>query len=109
MLNYVDRMVLAAVVGPIKKTFFGEGGIGNTGDALASLVNWFQHRLGFRLEDALIGVLGTAFMLTYMIGAPVFGRLAERRSRWVLIAVGVGLWSLASGASGLAATFLICS
>ena len=43
--------------------------------------------------------------MSYMIGAPVFGRLAERRSRWMLIGVGVMLWSLASGGSGLAVTF----
>jgi MFS family permease len=41
-----------------------------------------------------------------MIGAPVFGRLAERHSRWTLVGIGVALWSLASGASGLAATFV---
>ena len=52
-----------------------------------------------------IGLLGTAFMVVYMIGAPVFGRLAERTSRWILVGVGVILWSLASGASGLAGTF----
>jgi MFS family permease len=37
----------------------------------------------------------------------VFAKLAERRSRWLLIGIGVVLWSLASGASGLAATFLV--
>jgi MFS family permease len=46
-------------------------------------------------------------MLTYMIGAPVFARLAEKRSRWKLVAMGVILWSLASGGSGLAPTFLM--
>ncbi len=107
LFNYVDRMVLAAVVSPIKRTFFAEGGPAAAGGALAALVDWFQHRLGFKPEDALIGVLGTAFMVMYMIGAPVFGRLAERHSRWVLVGIGVTLWSLASGASGLAATFLM--
>jgi len=72
-----------------------------------TVVNWFQHRLGFKPEDALIGLLGTAFMVVYMIGAPVFARLAERRSRWVLVGIGVALWSLASGASGLATGFLM--
>jgi predicted MFS family arabinose efflux permease len=52
-----------------------------------------------------MGSLSSAFMISYMIAAPVFGFLAERMSRWLLIAAGVGLWSLASGASGLAATF----
>ena len=46
-----------------------------------------------------------AFMVLYMIGAPIFGRLAERHSRWFLVAIGVIAWSLASGASGLATTF----
>ena len=105
--NYVDRQVLAAVVGPIKRTFFGEHGAVPAGDTLAVIIGWFQERLGFKPEDALIGVLGMAFMVMYMIAAPVFGRLAERRSRWMLVGVGVILWSVASGASGLAGTFLI--
>jgi MFS family permease len=37
----------------------------------------------------------------------VFGWLADRVSRWLLVGVGVGVWSLASGASGLAHTFTI--
>jgi MFS family permease len=107
LFNYVDRMVLAAVVSPIKRTFFSEGAAPQAHDALAAIVAWFQHRLGFKPEDALIGVLGTAFMVTYMITAPVFGRLAERYSRWMLVGIGVTLWSMASGASGLAGTFLL--
>jgi MFS transporter, Spinster family, sphingosine-1-phosphate transporter len=106
LFNYVDRQVLAAVVGPIKRTFFGEGGAATTG-SIGALLAWFERVAGFKPEDALIGVLGTAFMVTYMVGAPVFGRLAERRSRWALIGVGVLLWSVASGASGLAGGFFI--
>jgi len=26
-------------------------------------MNWFEQRLGFKPEDALIGLLGTAFMV----------------------------------------------
>jgi MFS family permease len=37
-----------------------------------------------------------------MLTAPLFGALATRVPRWWLIAIGVGVWSLASGASGLA-------
>jgi MFS family permease len=37
-----------------------------------------------------------------MLAAPVFGALATRMSRWLLIGIGVTVWSLASGASGLA-------
>ncbi len=105
LFNYIDRQVLSAVVGPIKATFFGANGSG-AGETLTAVMNWFQHRLGFKPEDALVGLLGTAFMVVYMIGAPVFGRLAERTSRWVLVGIGVILWSLASGASGMAATFV---
>jgi MFS family permease len=105
LFNYIDRQVLSAVVGPIKATFFGTNGAG-AGETLTAVMNWFQHRLGFKPEDALIGLLGTAFMVVYMIGAPVFGRLAERTSRWVLVGIGVVLWSLASGASGMATTFV---
>lgn len=105
LFNYVDRQVLAAVVDPIKDTFFG-GHAGTTGStSLDALQTWCRTHLGFRPELALIGVLSMAFMVMYMIGAPLFGRLAERRSRWLLIGVGVILWSLASGASGLAGTF----
>ena len=105
LFNYIDRQVLAAVVGPIKATFFGAGGAG-AGETLTVVMNWFQQRLGFKPEDAVIGLLGTAFMVVYMVGAPVFGRLAERTSRWVLVGIGVVLWSLASGASGMATTFV---
>jgi MFS family permease len=43
-----------------------------------------------------------AFMLTYMLIAPLFGWLADRMPRWRLVGIGVILWSMASGASGLA-------
>ena len=102
LFNYVDRQVLAAVVPSIERSFFG-GGEKSAG--LEAMQAWCRDHLGFRPELALIGVLSMAFMVLYMIGAPVFGRLAERHSRWVLVGIGVVLWSLASGASGLAATF----
>ncbi len=105
LLNYMDRQVLSAVVGPIKASFFGPGAAG-AGETLTAVMDWCQQRLGFKPEDALVGLLGTAFMVVYMFGAPVFARLAERTSRWMLIGIGVILWSLASGASGLAATFV---
>ena len=105
LLNYMDRQVLAAVVGPIKASFFGPGAAG-AGAMLTAAMNWCHDRLGFTPEDALVGLLGTAFMVVYMFGAPVFARLAERTSRWMLIGTGVILWSLASGASGLAGTFV---
>ncbi len=103
LFNYVDRQVLAAIVPSIERSFFGAGAGGSA--ALQALQNWCRAHLGFKPELALIGVLSMAFMVLYMVGAPVFGRLAERHSRWALVGIGVALWSLASGASGLAATF----
>lgn len=85
LFNYIDRQVLAAVELDAQRTLLPD-------DPNA---------------QAKMGLLWTAFLVTYMIAAPIFGVLAERWSRWLLIGVGVTLWSLASGASGLAATFSI--
>ena len=84
LFNYIDRQVLAAVEPEIRESFFA------TGDLNAM---------------AKTGLLGTAFLVTYMLSAPVLGFLADRFSRWVIVGAAVILWSLASGGSGLAATF----
>jgi MFS family permease len=42
-----------------------------------------------------------------MLLSPVFGRLGDTWSRWALVGIGVIVWSLASGASGLATGFLV--
>src|SRR5262249_17692032 len=106
LFNYVDRQVLAAVVPSIERSFFGGAGGAKSSAALDAIQSWGRTHLGFQPELALIGVLSMAFMVLYMVGAPIFGRLAERHSRWALVGIGVISWSLASGASGLAATFL---
>ena len=79
--NYIDRYILASVEPSIRATFFAPG------DPNAM---------------AITGALGTAFIVSYMISAPALGWLADRFSRWVIIGCAVILWSLASGASGLA-------
>jgi MFS family permease len=84
LFNYIDRYVLAAVEPEIRAAFFAAG------DANAMAVS---------------GLLGTAFFVTYMLSAPALGWLSDRFSRWLIIGLAVILWSLASGASGLAATF----
>jgi MFS family permease len=99
LLNYIDRYVLSAAVPHIRHTFFGP-------DSGAQF-EWFHRHLGFTPQNAMLGLLSMAFMVTYTIVAPVFGRTAERRSRWAIVGVGVLLWSIASGASGLATTFLM--
>ena len=85
LFNYVDRYILAQVSETI--------------------------RLEFGASSAAMGALSFAFLVTYMILSPVFGWLADRYSRWMLIGIGVSFWSLASGASGLAQTFvaLLCT
>lgn len=84
LFNYIDRYILAAVEPLISAHFFGA----HDDTAMAKT-----------------GALATAFLVSYMILAPLFGWLADRYSRWQLIAFGVALWSLASGWSGMAATF----
>ncbi len=86
LFNYIDRQILAALEPDIRETFFS-----------ASDVN----------AMAKTGLLGDAFFVTYMVSAPILGLLADRFSRWIIIGSAVILWSLASGGSGLAATFAI--
>src|SRR4051794_19417813 len=85
LFNYIDRFVLAAVEPKIARTFFGESSDAET--------------------LAKTGSLATAFIITYMLTAPVFGWLADRASRWLLVGLSVPVWSFATGASGLAHTF----
>jgi MFS family permease len=51
------------------------------------------------------GWLWPAFMLVYMIAAPVFGSWGDRGSRTRPIALGVGIWSIATVLSGLARNY----
>ncbi len=83
LFNYIDRQILSANIPNIEKDF---------------------DTAGNPVTKAQLGLLATAFMVAYMIFAPLFGWLADRVTRWHLIGLGVILWSLASGASGLSAT-----
>jgi MFS family permease len=85
LFNYIDRYILAAVLPRIRQEF------------LAGDPNQFQKA----------GWLFPAFLISYMCAAPILGWLADRVSRWWLIAVSVTLWSLASGWSGVAGSFVI--
>src|SRR6266496_1248303 len=86
LFNYIDRQILAALEPDIRASFF------TSGDVNAMMKT---------------GLLGDAFFVTYMISAPLLGFLADRISRWLIVGSAVILWSLASGGSGLAATFAI--
>ncbi|MDQ3623955.1 MAG: MFS transporter [Verrucomicrobiota bacterium] len=85
LLCYLDRYILAAVIPAVKAEFLA-------GDPDA---------------NGKAGLLTTAFLVSYMLTAPLFGWLADRFSRWLIIGLSVALWSLASGATGLAGTFLM--
>jgi len=83
LFNYIDRYVLAAALPRIGEELLA-------GDPAA---------------EEKKGLLATVFLLSYMLASPIFGFLADRFSRWLLVGVGVILWSLASGESGRASTF----
>jgi MFS family permease len=90
IFNFVDRQVLAAVEPEVQRDFFPNNAENKPLDKGAN----------FKM-----GVLAFAFLATYTVTAPLFGWLAGRMSRWLLVGIGVGVWSLASGASGLAPTY----
>jgi MFS family permease len=79
LFNYLDRYVLAAVLGPM------------------------QHDL--HLGDAEGGWSASAFMLGFFITAPFFGYLGDRHPRKYLMLAGVAVWSAATAATGLAQNF----
>lgn len=79
-LNYMDRWVAAAV---------------------APLV-----QADFHLSDALVGLLGTAFLLVYAVAALPFGYWGDRGVRRTVIGVGVTIWSLSTLVSGLVTNYV---
>ncbi len=90
LVNYIDRYVLSAVETLIRKDFFGDADKGT---------HWYNSPM------FLMGSLAPAFLVTYMLAAPVFGWLGDRFRRWTIIGLGVLLWSLATGWCGLAGGF----
>lgn len=79
LLNYVDRFVPSAIKGLFK-------------DEL-------------QLSDYQTSLPLTAFVIVYMLACPVFGSLSDRWPRKVVIAAGVALWSLATGAAAFSIGF----
>lgn len=79
LLNYIDRQALYAVFPLIKSDL--------------------------QLSDTALGLLGSAFMLCYMLAAPLFGRLGDRLNRAHLAAGGLVAWSLATMLSGMASSY----
>ena len=79
LLNYIDRQVLFAVFPLIK--------------------------IDLRLTDTALGFLGSAFMFSYLLFAPLFGWLGDRWSRTRLAAGGLVVWSLATALAGFASGY----
>lgn len=74
LLNYIDRQVLFAVFPLIQ--------------------------IDLRLSDTALGILGSAFMLSYLLFAPFFGWLGDHWSRTRLASGGLMVWSLATVLAG---------
>jgi len=79
-LNYMDRWVASAAAPLIKAEF--------------------------HISDALVGLLGSAFLLIYAFSALPFGFWADRGVRKTVVAAGVTIWSLATLFSGFSRNYL---
>jgi len=80
LLNYVDRYVVPAVFESIRHS-------------------------ELHPTDTQLFSLTSAFLIVYTLSAPLFGSLGDRGSRPRLIAVGVGLWSIATALAGFARSY----
>ncbi len=84
LVNYADRSVLSAVLPMVREAYFA-----GRDDA------------GLRL-----GLLQTAFLVSYMVTAPVFGWLARVYSPWRLMGIGAVVWSGCTALTGWAPDYL---
>ncbi len=83
---------------------------------LANVLNLFDRtipgllnepvRAAYGLNDFQLGLISTAFTVVYGVFGLPLGRLADTHSRKAMMAVGLGLWSIFTGLSGLAPNFL---
>src|SRR5258708_3072524 len=70
LVNYIDRYIPYAIAPKLEAAFFRPGEDSKT---------W-------------IGALTPAFLISYMVLAPLMGWLADRVNRWILIGVCVLFW-----------------
>ena len=81
LISFLDRQILALMVGPIKADL--------------------------QLSDTEISLLmGAAFSLFYAFMGIPLGRLADRTNRRNIIIIGITFWSLMTAACGLASKFI---
>uniref|UniRef100_A0A2A4JZG3 Major facilitator superfamily (MFS) profile domain-containing protein n=1 Tax=Heliothis virescens TaxID=7102 RepID=A0A2A4JZG3_HELVI len=81
LINYMDRFTLAGVLKDVEDEF--------------------------KIGDAKAGFLQTVFVVAYMVFAPIFGYLGDRYSRRIIMAFGVGLWSLTTLMGSFAQNFIL--
>lgn len=79
LMNYADRYIFSALSPAIKKDL--------------------------NLTDTELGILGSAFIVSYLCVAPLFGYLGDNGSRSRLMAFGASLWSIATSWTGFAQSF----
>jgi MFS family permease len=84
LLNYADRSVLFAVQPLMRDDLLAK----DDPDAKMKM-----------------GLLVTAFLLVYMVAAPLFGLLADRWRRWWIVGIGVLGAGVASAGTGMAQVF----
>ena len=80
LFNYLDRWIVAALAESMKHS-------------------------ELHLSDTQLGLLMTGFLVVYMLAAPAFGSLGDRRSRTRLLGLGVAIWSVATALGGLARNY----
>ena len=80
LFNYLDRYIVAALLESIKRS-------------------------ELHLTDTQLGFVGAGFIVVYTLTSPIFGTLGDRRARPPLIALGVAIWSTATGLAGFARGF----
>lgn len=81
LVNYLDRYIVSVALPHIQRDF--------------------------QIGDAEAGLMGSLFIIVFMLASPIGGYLGDRVPRRYLVAAGVLLWSLATGASGWAPTFMV--
>ncbi|MCO5142284.1 MAG: MFS transporter [Oligoflexia bacterium] len=79
LFNYLDRYILVALLPTIQKELL--------------------------LTDTQVGMMASAFMLSYFITSPLFGWFGDRGNRFRWMSLGIAVWSIATAATGLMKQF----
>src|SRR3954447_22422890 len=79
VLNFYDRMVLGAVLEPLRHEF--------------------------ALSDTQLGAMVTLFTVVYAVAGLPAGRMADTRGRRGLLAAGIAVWAGLTGLSAMATSY----